>query len=94
MKKLFISMAALLAIVSCSKNEVAEIPTDFADDLTFKATFEESDSRVSISEEEGGFKLAWSDDDEIAIYTRINKTKYAYDPSTQVFTKSSNNVGA
>lgn len=87
-------MAALLAIVSCSKESDLEINDLRADDLTFKATFEGSDSRVSIAEDGEGYKLAWSDDDQIAIYTRINKTKYAYNPDTQVFTKASDNSGA
>ena len=86
-------MAALLAIVACSKNEDVTVPSGFVDDLMFTASFEGADSRVSISENGDGFKLAWADDDEIAIYTRINKTKYAYNPETQVFTKVSNNMG-
>lgn len=94
MKKLFISMAAMLAIVSCSKMQEATISVGSADDLTFKAIFEGNDSRVSISEDGDGFKMAWSDDDEIAVYTRINKTKYAYNPDTQVFTKAGQNTGA
>ena len=94
MKKLFVSIAALLALVACSKSEEAEVSVLVADDLTFKASFEGNDSRVSISEDGDGFKMAWSDDDEIAIYTRVNKTKYAYDPAAQVFTKVSDNAGA
>ena len=94
MKKLFISMTALLAVVACSKNEELDIPGSFIDDLMFTASFEGADSRVSISENGEGFELAWSDDDQIAVYTRMNKTKYAYDPETQLFTKASNNVGA
>lgn len=94
MKKLFISISALLALVACSKTEEVGITTVSVDDLTFKASFEGSDSRVSISEDGDGFKMAWSDDDQIAIYTRVNKTKYAYNPETQVFTKASENVGA
>ncbi len=94
MKKLFISMAAMLAIVSCSKMQEATISVGSADDLTFKAIFEGNDSRVSISEDGGGFKMAWSDDDEIAVYTRIVKTKYAYNPDTQVFTKAGQNTNA
>lgn len=94
MKKLVISMLAMLAIVSCSKMQEAAISVGSADDLTFKATFEGNDSRVSISEDGDGFKMAWSDDDEIAVYTRINKTKYAYNPDTQVFTKTGDNTGA
>ena len=87
-------MAALLAIVACSKTENVSAPGGFADDLMFKASFEGAASRVSISENGDGFQLAWSDDDQIAIYTRMNKTKYAYNPETQLFTKVSNNVGA
>lgn len=87
-------MAALLAIVSCSKNEVDDVHGGYFDDLTFTASFEGADSRVSISEDGDGYKLAWSDDDEIAVYTRMAKTKYAYDPETEVFTKASNNVGS
>lgn len=94
MKKLFVSIAAILALVACSKSEEAEVSVLVADDLTFKASFEGNDSRVSISEDGDGFKMAWSDDDEIAIYTRVNKTKYAYDPAAQVFTKVSDNAGA
>ena len=94
MKKLFVSIAAILALVACSKSEEAEVSVLVADDLTFKASFEGNDSRVSISEDGDGFKMAWSDDDEIAIYTRVNKTKYAYDPAAQVFTKASDNAGA
>lgn len=88
-------MAALLAIVACSKKEDVSAPGDFADDLMFRASFEgAAGSRVSISENDNGFELAWSDDDQIAIYTRMNKTKYGYNPETKVFTKLSNNVGA
>ena len=94
MKKLFVSIAAILALVACSKSEEAEVSVLVADDLTFKASFEGNDSRVSISEDGDGFKMAWSDDDEIAIYTRVNKTKYAYDPAARVFTKASDNAGA
>ena len=93
MKKLLISMVALLAMVACSKNEVQEIPDEIFDDLVFTASFEGANSRVSISEDGDGFKLAWSANDELAIYTRKSKTKYAYNPTEDVFTRVSNNVG-
>ena len=93
MKRLFISMVAFLAVVSCGKNEAFDPSNESLDDLTFKASFEGSGSRVSISEDGDGFKLAWSDNDVLAVYTRKNKTKYAYDPETGVFTKASNNAG-
>ena len=86
-------MAALLAVVSCGKNEAFDPSNESLDDLTFKASFEGSGSRVSISEDGDGFKLAWSETDMLAVYTRKNKTKYAYDPETGVFTKASNNAG-
>ena len=57
MKKLFISMTALLAIVACSKNEELDVPSGFVDDLMFTASFEGTDSRVSISENGDGFKF-------------------------------------
>ena len=94
MKKIFLSMAALLAIVACSKNDALETPVNMGDDLVFKASFEGADSRVSISENGDGFKLAWSAADELAVYTRKTKTKYAYNPEKDVFTRASNNVGA
>ena len=93
MKKIFISLAALFAIVACSKNDALEVPSNMGDDLVFKASFEGADSRVSISEDGDGFKLAWSANDELAIYTRKTKTKYAYNPAEDVFTRVSNNVG-
>ena len=86
-------MAALFAIVACSKNDALETPGGLGDDLVFKASFEGADSRVSISENGDGFKLAWSATDELAIYTRKTKTKYAYNPAEDVFTRVSNNVG-
>ena len=58
MKKLFVSIAAILALVACSKSEEAEVSVLVADDLTFKASFEGNDSRVSISEDGDGFKMA------------------------------------
>ena len=93
MRKFFISMVALLALVSCSKNDALETPDYTGDDLVFKASFEGADSRVSISESGDGFKLAWSANDELAIYTRKTKTRYAYNSDDDVFTRVSNNVG-
>ncbi len=93
MKRLFISMMALVAIVSCSKESAVETPGGSVDALTFKASFENAGSRVSVSEEGGAYKMAWSSNDELAIYTRKTKTRYTYDPTNDVFTKSGFNSG-
>ena len=86
-------MMALVAIVSCSKESAVETPGGSVDALTFKASFENAGSRVSVSEEGGAYKMAWSSNDELAIYTRKTKTRYTYDPTNDVFTKSGFNSG-
>ena len=93
MKRFLIAMTVFLAIVSCGKNEVQEIPDEIFDDLVFTASFEGANSRVSVSEDGDGYKLAWSADDDLAVYTRKTKTKYIYNSTDDVFKRASNNVG-
>ena len=95
MKKNLIYLVALLLMASCSKNETLNEQNGLVDvdALTFRASFEGANSRVSISEDGDNFKLAWSANDELAIFTRTTKCKYVYNAADDVFTKAANNVG-
>ena len=95
MKKNLIYLVALLLMASCSKNETLNEQNGLVDvdALTFRASFEGANSRVSVSEDGDNFKLAWSANDELAIFTRTTKCKYVYNVADDVFTKAANNVG-
>ena len=95
MKRILISLSALFAIVACSKSDALDVQDGSidVDALTFRASFEGANSRVSISEDGDNFKLAWSANDELAIFTRTTKCKYVYNATDDVFTKAANNVG-
>jgi len=78
MKRFLISMAALLAVVGCAKQEElvsAEFGTANAPE--FEVGFETS--RVYIDEDEDGFKLAWTQGDLLSCFFNTGgQAKYEY----------------
>ena len=86
MKKLFISMIALLAMVACSNDEVFDAPT-------VTASFEGAMSRVSVSENNGTYTLEWSANDCLSVFMGKGNMKYAHQ-GEGVFAKESGEQGA
>jgi hypothetical protein len=79
MKRFLISMAALLAVVGCAKQEdLVSGDFGFADGPEFEVGFESS--RVSIAEDGEGFKLTWNEGDLISCFLSTGgNAKYIYD---------------
>lgn len=78
MKKLFISMIALLAMVACGNDEALDVSATLGDAPIITASFEGAMSRVSISEDEGAYTLAWEADDCLSVFMGEGNMKYTH----------------
>jgi ubiquitin len=76
MKKILLSMSALLAMVACSKDEVFETPMVATDAPVIRASFEQS--RVSIAEDEGNFEMSWAANDELSVFMGTGNMQYSH----------------
>ena len=79
MKRLFLALIALVAIVSCSKNEVLDGVATAPAVVT--ASFE--DTRVAVDNET--LKLSWSVDDCLSVFTSTANDEYKYTGSNNEF---------
>lgn len=87
-------MTTLLALVACSKNEVMDAPlgsAHIAPQVT--ADFEDSQSRVSVSEDNATFTMSWTDKDEISVFVGTGNLKYTYSSADDAFTTTSTDAG-
>lgn len=76
MKRIFTLFAAVLALASCSQDEVVT-PTSNIEKPTFYATFAdaETDSRTYLDAE---LKLLWHNDDRISLFTTTYNEQYKF----------------
>lgn len=76
MKKILLSMSALLAMVACSKDEVFDAPMVAVDAPVITASFEQS--RVSIADNGGTLEMSWAADDELSVFMGTGNMQYSH----------------
>ena len=81
MKKIVLSVAAVMLIVCCSKNEETLPVADSisASAREFYATFEDPETKVALDEDG---TLSWTEGDELSIFTSTYNQKYLFSGQT------------